>query len=152
LTMYSIGQILFFVLSKKSQVYPMQVVEIITKKNLSGEEATYVLQAGPEKETKLTLDQVDGEVFESPDVLRQTLVHRASVQVNKLIDNAVDKSNTWYSSGKSSSQVPQTIQNLPALLAKPDTSRVQEDAEDEGSFVTMPDGSVIRVRLPSSIM
>jgi hypothetical protein len=150
--MYSIGQILFFVLSKKSQVYPMQVVEIITKKNLSGEEATYVLQAGPEKETKLTLDQVDGEVFESPDVLRQTLVHRASVQVNKLIDNAVDKSNTWYSSGKSSSQVPQTIQNLPALLAKPDTSRVQEDAEDEGSFVTMPDGSVIRVRLPSSIM
>ena len=150
--MYSIGQILFFVLSKKSQVYPMQVVEIITKKNLSGEEATYVLQAGPEKETKLTLDQVDGEVFESPDVLRQTLVHRASVQVNKLIDNAVDKSNTWYSSGKSSSQVPQTIQNLPALLAKPDTSRVQEDVEDEGSFVTMPDGSVIRVRLPSSIM
>jgi hypothetical protein len=150
--MYSIGQILFFVLSKKSQVYPMQVVEIITKKNLSGEEATYVLQAGPEKETKLTLDQVDGEVFESPDVLRQTLVHRASVQVNKLIDNAVDKSNTWYSSGKSSSHVPQTIQNLPALLAKPDTSRVQEDVEDEGSFVTMPDGSVIRVRLPSSIM
>lgn len=150
--MYSIGQILFFVLSKKSQVYPMQVVEIITKKNLLGEEATYVLQAGPEKETKLTLDQVDGEVFESPDVLRQTLVHRASVQVNKLIDNAVDKSNTWYSSGKSSSQVPQTIQNLPALLAKPDTSRLQEDVEDEGSFVTMPDGSVIRVRLPSSIM
>ena len=150
--MYSIGQILFFVLSKKSQVYPMQVVEIITKKNLSGEEATYVLQAGPEKETKLTLDQVDGEVFESPDVLRQTLVHRATVQVNKLIDYAVDKSYTWYSSGKSSSHVPQTIQNLPALLAKPDTARVQEDVEDEGSFVTMPDGSVIRVRLPSSIM
>lgn len=147
--MYSIGQILFFVLSKKSQVYPMQVVEIITKKNLSGEEATYVLQAGPEKDTKLTLDQVDGEVFESPDVLRQTLVHRASMQVNKLIDNAVNKSNTWYySGGKDLNQVPQTIHNLPALLAKPD-ARAQEDVEDEGSFVTMPDGSVIRVRLPS---
>jgi hypothetical protein len=148
--MYSIGQILFFVLSKKSQVYPMQVVEIITKKSLSGEEATYVLQAGPEKETKLTLDQVDGEVFESPDVLRQTLVHRASMQVNKLIDNAVDKSNAWYTVRGTLNQVPQTIQNLPALLSKPDT-KVQEEIEDEESFVTMPDGSVIRVRLPSNM-
>ena len=128
----------------------MQVVEIITKKNLSGEEATYVLQAGPEKETKLTLDQVDGEVFESPDVLRQTLVHRASMQVNKLIDNAVDKSNAWYTVRGTLNQVPQTIQNLPALLSKPDT-KVQEEIEDEESFVTMPDGSVIRVRLPSNM-
>ena len=128
----------------------MQVVEIITKKSLSGEEATYVLQAGPEKETKLTLDQVDGEVFESPDVLRQTLVHRASMQVNKLIDNAVDKSNAWYTVRGTLNQVPQTIQNLPALLSKPDT-KVQEEIEDEESFVTMPDGSVIRVRLPSNM-
>jgi hypothetical protein len=154
--MYSIGQILFFVLSKKSQVYPMQVVEIITKKNLSGEEATYVLQAGPEKETKLTLDQVDGEVFESPDVLRQTLVHRASMQVNKLIDNAVDKSNKWYS-GTKSHAIPQTIQNLPDFIARNELSIQQshsmnqknnsEDEEDD-STVTMPDGSVVRVKLP----
>jgi hypothetical protein len=34
---YSIGQVLFVVLNKKSQIYPMQVIEIITKKTLQGE-------------------------------------------------------------------------------------------------------------------
>ncbi len=146
--MYTVGQVLYFILAKKNQVYPMQVVEVITKKTLAGEEVSYILQAGPEKETKITFDQVDGEVFESPDVLRQTLAHRATLQVNKLIDNAIDKSNSWYSGVRSHVQIPQTIQNLPALIVRPET-KVNEDVEDDGSFVTMPDGSVVRVRLPS---
>ena len=41
---YSVGQILFVVLNKKGQVYPMQVIEEIRKKTLKGEVTTYVLQ------------------------------------------------------------------------------------------------------------
>lgn len=154
--MYTVGQVLFFILNKKSQVYPMQVVEVITKKTLAGEEVSYILQAGPEKETKLTFDQVDGEVFESPEILRQTLIHRATAQVNKLIDNALDKSNVWYA-GPKSHVTPQTIQNLPDFVTRNDSmiqqshllnrKNVVEDHEDD-STVTMPDGSVVRVKLP----
>ena len=153
--MYTVGQVLYFILAKKNQVYPMQVVEVITKKTLAGEEVSYILQAGPEKETKVTFDQVDGEVFESPDVLRQTLAHRATLQVNKLIDNALDKSNMWYS-GTKSQVVPQTIHNLPDFVVRNETplqqtyvSNQKNVAEDEDdSTVTMPDGSVVRVKLP----
>lgn len=153
--MYAVGQILYFILAKKNQVYPMQVVEMITKKTLTGEEVSYILQAGPEKETKLTFDQVDGEVFDSPDVLRQTLIQRATLQVNKLIDNAVSKSDTWYVQSKSnvsntSIQLPQTIQNLPEFITKNDQQIQQKIIDDDDdSMVTMPDGSVMRVKLPS---
>jgi hypothetical protein len=122
---------------------------------LAGEEVSYILQAGPEKETKITFDQVDGEVFESPDVLRHSLIQRATLQVNKLIDNALDKSNTWYS-GTKSHAIPQTIQNLPDFIARNELSFQQShsmnqknNSEDEDdSTVTMPDGSVVRVKLP----
>jgi hypothetical protein len=154
--MYTVGQVLFFILNKKSQVYPMQVVEVITKKTLAGEEVSYILQAGPEKETKLTFDQVDGEVFESPEILRQTLIQRATAQVNKLVDSSLDKSNVWYA-GSKSRVVPQTIQNLPDFVTRNDSSpqqspslnrkNVVEDHEDD-STVTMPDGSLVRVKLP----
>jgi hypothetical protein len=148
--MYSVGQVLYFILAKKSQVYPMQVVEVITKRTLGGEDVSYVLQAGPEKETKVMFDQVDGEVFESPEVLRQTLIHRATIQVNKLIDNSMSKAETWYSDKKLPQKLPQTIHGLPELLSKNQAQKTPDNDEDE-SVVTMPDGSVVRVKLPSIV-
>lgn len=143
--MYSVGQVLYFILAKKSQVYPMQVVEIITKKTLGGEEVSYVLQAGPEKETKIMFDQVDGEVFESTDMIRQTLIHRATLQVNKLIDTAMSKADVWYSSQRGQ-KIPQTIHDLPELLSKNQQQKSEVDEDD--STVVLPDGSVVRVKLP----
>lgn len=138
--MYTIGQVLFVVLSKKNQVYPMQVIETITKRTLHGEEISYVLQAGADKESKVTLDKVDGEVFETSDKARKTLIQRATAQINRLVDTAVTKSSEWYNVVDQ----PQTIHDLPDLMTK---TSLQVD-EEETSTVTMPDGSIVKVRLP----
>ena len=140
--MLSIGQVLFVVLSKKNQVYPMQVVETITKRTLDGEEVTYILQAGPAKDTRVSLDKVEGEIFETAEKARQVLVHRATLQINKLVDAAISKSSEWYGGIESS---PQTINDLPDLMT---SSQIKD--EDE-SLVTMPDGSVVKVKIPKIV-
>jgi hypothetical protein len=140
--MFSIGQVLFVVLSKKNQVYPMQVVETITKRTLRGEEITYMLQAGPSSETRVPLDKVEGEVFDTAEKARQTLVYRATSQINKLIDTAISKSSEWYGAVESS---PQTISDLPDLMTKLPVK------EEDTSLVTMPDGSVVKVKMPKII-
>ena len=139
--MYTIGQVLFVVLSKKNQVYPMQVVETITKRTLRGEEVSYVLQAGSDRTSKVTLDTVDGEIFDSAEKARNTLTQRATLQINKLIDIALSKSSEWYGLD----QQPQTINDLPDLLPIP--VKRDEDVEDV-SMVAMPDGSIVKVKLP----
>lgn len=141
--MYTIGQVLFVVLTKKNQVYPMQVVETITKRTLRGEEISYVLQAGSDRTSKVTLDTVDGEIFDSAEKARNTLVQRATLQINKLIDTAVSKSTEWYGLD----QQPQSIKDLPDLLPNPVKKDEIFDGDDV-SIVTMPDGSVVKVRLP----
>lgn len=141
--MYTIGQVLFVVLTKKNQVYPMQVVETITKRTLRGEEISYVLQAGSDRTSKVTLDTVDGEIFDSAEKARNTLVQRATLQINKLIDTAVSKSSEWYGLD----QQPQSIKDLPDLLPNPVKKDEIFDGDDV-SIVTMPDGSVVKVRLP----
>ena len=39
---YHVGQVLFVILNKKTQVYPMMVVEEIIKKTMQGEETNYI--------------------------------------------------------------------------------------------------------------
>lgn len=131
--MYTIGHIVFVVLSKKNQVYPMQVAEIITKKTLLGEETSYILQAGSDKTSKVSMDQIDGEVFESHEKARHTLIARATAQINRLIDAAVAKSTEWYG-------------NTPKIIDEHYTDKITDELVET---VVMPDGTIAKVRLPN---
>jgi uncharacterized protein YggE len=156
--MYAIGQVLFIVLSKKNQVYPMQVVEVITKRMLNGEEVSYVLQAGADKATKITLDQVEGEVFDTHEKARKTLTQRATSQINKLVDVAISKAGEWYGASiapppPQPKEIPRMIQDLPDLMSKHEQQQQPQQLQltpqrHESTMVTMPDGSVVRVKIP----
>ena len=141
--MHTIGQVLFVVFTKKNQVYPMQVVEVIIKKTLQGEEVRYLFRGGSDKGTNLFLDQVDGEVFDSADKARSTLVVRATTQINRLVDNALAKSKEWY--GIHPAREPQTIDDLPDLstMQRPP---VGHDDIDEAPIVELPNGTMARLR------
>ena len=134
---YEIGKILFVVLSKKNQVYPMRVVEVITKKSLKGEEVKYLLQAGSDLTTTVMLDQIDGEVFRSADEARNILTKRATSQVAKLVNAAVIKSKEWYGDKVETTMEPQPFQP-------------EEESEQDDASVTLPDGTVAKVRMPTA--
>jgi len=145
---YAIGQVLFAVLNKKSQVYPMQVVEIITKKTLKGQEVQYLLQGGSDRSTTVLLDKVDGEIFDSAEVARKTLVVRATKQIDKLINLAVTKAKEWYQTPETAE--PQTIQDLPEF--NPDhiiDEMPEEQTQQEHTTVMLPDGTVAKIKMPA---
>lgn len=144
--MYSVGQVLYVILAKKSQVYPMQVVEVITKKTLNGEVISYVLQAGPNKETVVTLDKVDGEVYNTAQDAKNVLIERATSQISRIVENAVSKSAEWYHVIEN---MPQTIQDLPDLSTKYAQQSQEIDIEiEDATSVKLPDGTIVKVKLP----
>lgn len=139
--MYEIGQVVFVVLSKKQQIFPMQVVETVTKKTLQGEEIKYCLQAGSDKTTKIMLDQIEGEIFTSADEARSTLISRATLHINRLVDAAAKKANIWYSD-----DIKQEVAELPA--SEPVISFLEQtEAQD---IVVLPDGNVARIKFPTN--
>jgi len=142
---YTIGQVVFAVLNKKSQVYPMRVIEVITKKTLSGEDVKYLLQAGADKSSTIMLDQVEGEIFDFAERARTELIKRATAQINRLVDNANVKAREWYGApNQAVRQEPQRTDDLPDMSSSaiPDTGESLE--------IMMPDGSmaVAKVKLP----
>jgi len=144
--MYTIGQVLYVILSKKNQVYPMQVIEVITKKTLTGEQVSYLLQAGPNVSSTVMLDKVDGEVFETAEKARSILTKRATSQIDKLVSAAVKKSSEWYSKSIEQ-QTPQTIDDLPEF----GDQEIDIDTPPADATVTLPDGTVAKIKLPSNI-
>ena len=122
---YHVGQILFVVLNKKMQVYPMMVIEEIVKKTLKGEETNYVLQGGTDTSTTILLNQVDGEIFESADEAKYVLTSRASLQIEKLVDAAVTKANQWYSNQESPKTQTKQALSLPSPAGTEETVKVE---------------------------
>ena len=128
---YNVGQILFVVLKKKIQVYPMMVIEEIVKRTMHGEETNYVLQGGSDPTTTILLSHIDGEVFESADEAKYVLTVRATAQIEKLVDSAVSRATEWYNND--AKNVQQEVQEVMTL-------------SQEQIKITLSDGTIANLK------
>lgn len=131
---YSVGQVIFVILSKKGQVYPMMVIEEITKKTMKGAETNYVLQAGSTSSSTIMLNDIEGEVFTTASEARLTLISRATEQIDRIVATAVRKAEEWYSVQSVDSE-DEVVHELPP-------------PQDPDQFVTLPDGTTARLKFP----
>lgn len=129
---YRVGQVLFVIVNKKMQVYPMMIIEEIVKRTLQGEEVNYMLQGGSDPTTTILLNQVDGEIFESADEAKYVLTNRATTQIEKLVDAAVARANEWYNTQKQ--------EDRPIIMSL-------QQPEQETVKVTLPDGTVANLKM-----
>lgn len=141
----SVGQILFVVLKKENRVYPLQVVEEVSKKSMEGETVSYVVQGGSDPNTKMNIADIDGEVFDSAAKAKQVLTARATTAISMLVDNAVQKSKEWYPSGfeQSESDPLQPLKKKKGTGATPPPAKIELD---DDNTIELADGTRARVR------
>lgn len=138
---YKVGQVLYVVLQKQTTVYPMQIVEEITKKTLEGSVTDYVLQAGTQEE-KIRLKDIQGEVFETPEQTKKILIERVVKQIERLVDTAIKKSQEWYPTQTTENHRPSPVQS----------PGVQNINSVDIPTLELPDGTTVRVKLPEILM
>lgn len=137
---YQVGQILFVILNKRAQVYPMMVVEEVTKRTLQGEVINYVLQGGSDPKTTVLLDLVDGEIFESANEAKHVLISRATTQIERLIDNATIKATEWYSLDDQDANNQSRIMELSPI-------KVADNVSDNIVKVELSDGTFANLKI-----
>jgi hypothetical protein len=138
---YNIGQVLYVLLNKETKICPVQVVEEITKKSLDGESTIYVVRAGKKNET-LNLSDMDGQVFDSIDVLRKTLHDRITRTVDSVINGTLKRAQEWYPHV----QEVREYQNEAESISPIEPLQLQED-----TIITLPDGTVAKMRSPLQV-
>ena len=144
---YKIGQILFVAATASTPPYPMQVAEVITKQTLQGNVTRYVVNL-PGDNGSTELESIEGQIFDSAEKARTSLIENATKTINKMIERAVAVSRKNYPHA-----APSAVNNV--IMDDPDPiapDNIMDD--DEGSIVTLPDGKQARVRsvkMPDSL-
>lgn len=141
---YSIGQVVYVVMNKKNQVYPMMIVEVITKRTLEGETTQYLLQAGADSSSTIMMDKLDGEIFISPESVVETLTQRFTSQIRRIVQGASTKATEWYGS----SLVDQQQNDSKPISVQAQTSHASENTDVVP--VIMPDGTLAKIKLPNT--
>lgn len=145
---YQIGQVLFVIPRGHAEIVPVQVVEEITKKKLDGEATSYVVTVGSDRTKTTSLDEIDGEVFDSIERLRKTLIERASAGVNACVKKAADAAESWYPAAKPTQKRPS---QLPTKAATKKPNGTIEPPSDRELTVELPDGTRAKIRVPEAL-
>jgi phage-related tail protein len=85
---YSVGQIIYLLSKKDVKVYPVQVIEEVTRKTIEKEMISYVIKLPDNKETEILLEQVDAEIFTTLDDVESKMMDNASKQIKSFLKNA----------------------------------------------------------------
>lgn len=86
---YEVGQIIYLLVEKSARVFPVQVVEEIVRKSISGEKITYMVKLPNESAELVDLDDLKAQVYISEDLLKQKMISNATSAIAKMVDKAV---------------------------------------------------------------
>lgn len=118
-------------------VYPLQIIEEITKKTLEGVVTTYMVHGGEKMKDPIKITDIDGEIFESAEKAKQVLIDKATAGITSRINTAIKSAKEWYPTGFESSSSDSLnlikVQNNPALP--------QEPIVDDDTMMEVPDGN-----------
>lgn len=162
---YRVGQVIYVILRKETRVYPMQVTERISKTTMEGDTVTYMVRGGTGVGETMRIEDIDGEVFDTSNGARQSLLGRVTAQINGIIDNAVNKAKEWYPNGfeQASDDPLASVRKQPgapvtsAPVRQPRRQRAEtaalaaELAAEAGNVVELEDGTLARVKMPAEL-
>lgn len=134
---HKVGQVLYILMKKEIKVYPVQVIEEITKRTMEGETTQYVVRVGQSQKTTM-LSEIDGDIYESIESIRDIITRKVLSSVENIIETAVQRATAWYK---------QPEIHSPILSAEErDETRSNDDA-----IVTLEDGTKARIKLPNIV-
>ena len=85
---YSIGQIIYLLSNKETKIFPAQVVEVVLRKTLDGEETNYFLKMPDTAGTVVSLDKVSADVFLTPEDLKSFMLENARKNIETVVINS----------------------------------------------------------------
>jgi len=127
---YRVGQVLYVLANKETKIYPVQIIEEIIKRTVTGESVSYLAKIGKSGK-QVTVSEIDGELFEGVEQLREVLTQRVMLTINNVIENAVIKANEWYDQPEVHSPLIEE----------------QNQQPEEKVVVRLPDGKIANLKI-----
>lgn len=153
---YFVGQIIYLLNTEKLKVYPVQVVEEITRKSLEGKQITYIVKLPDKEGTNVNLADINAKIFVDDKNLKSFMYENAKKNIDKLVSNANEVKENLFSETENSvveekEEVPekQLEEDVDYLeeLKKPTNLSVQNGTKDDTIKVHLGNGINANVKI-----
>ena len=136
MTNYEVGQIIYTILEEKKIVLPVQVVEQVVVKNLSGEETNYKVLLPNKKSQKVSIERLE-KIFNSIDEASNYMLENAKKAIELMAKDAFSlEKEFFYDSIKAA--------ETSSLEEKIDKD-ILEDKRLNKIKINLPDGQVANI-------
>ena len=126
---YTVGQVVYALSNRETGVIPVQIIEILLRKNLTGEVTSYMVMLPDKKRTVVALEKLNVEIFTSCKDLEDYMLENAKKSICNVIDSAKslasDSFETTPSEKESEEETP--AEAIEKELNSPDSSTVEVD-------------------------
>lgn len=137
---HDVGDILWIIKSDTPGLLAVQVLEVITKKTLSGTDIQYSVISTNPRGRAVLLSSLKGRVFRELEDAKQALYDGAKNSIDKIVSKVKQSADEAFNAQPPSAQSTEQPQFTQKLVSK----------EDEGEYQTVVmDGKEVRVKLPS---
>ena len=126
---------MYIILKKKKAVFPVQVVEQVVRKTLTGEDVTFKVTL-PNANESINLQTIAEKVFISSEDLQNYLMSNLSEKITAMVNEASDLASSSFAA---------PTQNISSVVDK-----TSEDMP-ETMQITLEDGTKANVTVPSKI-
>lgn len=142
---YQVGQVVYIILDKKQQVFPVQIAEVIKKYTLDGEQINYKIllpEKGMEKKF-YDLEKLSSKVFETVEQVGEYLTDRFQTQLSSIMEAATIKSYFFNPGEKSVVQEADEIVSQEPQQEEEVVEENENPPEDHAEYIRDTDGNII---------
>jgi hypothetical protein len=130
---FEVGQILFLLPKKENKIVPVRVVEVVVRKKLNEQSVEYIVEIPNRNRDTTSLSELDAMTFTTDRELREYMVSNSANAIDRMVETARRHAITAFGE-----------------VSQPEPTRAVA-LEDEYNMITLPDGTVARIRNESSI-
>ena len=134
---YKVGQILFLIGESTTKIIPVQIIEEVVRTTLTGKEKTYTIVLPDKDRTTVDIQSIKGEIFDSKDRLRKSMLENATNAIDNMIEHAAQIKIQAFGEDK----IPEVKHEKKRPRGRP-RKKVQENKNDDIIEVQLGNGQV----------
>lgn len=129
---YEIDQVLYVISKEAATIFPIKVVEEVTKKTTAGSETTYVVQRGPDV---MNIALIKGDIYSDVEEVRKVMTEK----IQAIVDTTIATAQAFAIDNYNATTDVTIKERVEVTVSKTPDETAQEQGKTK---VNMPDGSV----------
>ena len=142
---YKVGQVLYLLLNKESRVFPVQVVEVVLRRTLDGEQTSYSVKMPTRDKDIVDLDKIDANIFLTPAELQSFMNENAQKTIASLVQQAHTLASNVFQEEHEENVAPEVEDEIDDVVYESEV--VQND--NQVATIDLGDGTKARINLDS---